>query len=117
MVLNAIPGTAGYDKSRHIIDDTYWPGYVERYTERNSETYARKNAGREGKNSRKNNEGNGNRITKQKLFRSSRMHIASWFTAKTDSVNTTSVVLIYTTIGPDSQIGTWRRKIHYEHIS
>ena len=37
---------------------------------------------------------------------------APWFTAKTDSTNTTSAIPTNTTIGPDSQTATKRQKIH-----
>lgn len=62
VIFNGSHNKAGYDQSRQIIENAYWPGYVERYTERNSASYAREVAGREGEDGGADYEGYGDRV-------------------------------------------------------
>ena len=53
VIFNGKHTEAGYEQSRQIIEDAYWTGYIERYTQRDSSSYARKDAGRERTDSRR----------------------------------------------------------------
>ena len=53
VIFNGKHDEAGYEQARQIIESAYWPGYVERYTERDRSSYGRENAGGEGSNGRR----------------------------------------------------------------
>ncbi len=65
VIFNGKHTKTGYEKSRQIIEDTYWPGYVQRYTEQNSGSYARENAGRKGADRGANYEGTRDQVGKK----------------------------------------------------